>query len=166
VNQSYAVLVNKEGYLPFSLNFDLTQRENAQSYHLDMPMNPINSKAENVLNNVFFDLAKATLRPESRLELLNLTAYLKANPTLKIEVQGHTDSQGDAQKNLLLSEQRAMAVYQFLLQEGIAANRISYKGFGSKQPVISDAEIAALNSEAQKAAAHQKNRRTTYTIIP
>lgn len=166
VDQSYAVFVNKEGYLPFSLNFDLTQRENAQSYHLDMPMNPINSKAENVLNNVFFDLAKATLRPESRIELLNLAAYLKANPTLKIEVQGHTDSQGDAQKNLILSEQRAMAVYQFLLEEGIAANRISYKGFGSKQPVVSDAEIAALNTEAQKAAAHQKNRRTTYTIIP
>ncbi len=166
VDQSYAVFVNKEGYLPFSLNFDLTQRENAQSYHLDMPMNPINSKAENVLNNVFFDLAKATLRPESRVELLNLAAYLKANPTLKIEVQGHTDSQGDAQKNLILSEQRAMAVYQFLLEEGIAANRISYKGFGSKQPVVSDAEIAALNTEAQKAAAHQKNRRTTYTIIP
>jgi len=166
VDQSYAVFVNKEGYLPFSLNFDLTQRENAQSYHLDMPMNPINSKAENVLNNVFFDLAKATLRPESRVELLNLAAYLKANPTLKIEVQGHTDSQGDAQKNLILSEHRAMAVYQFLLEEGIAANRISYKGFGSKQPVVSDAEIAALNTEAQKAAAHQKNRRTTYTIIP
>ena len=166
VDQSYAVFVNKEGYLPFSLNFDLTQRENAQSCHLDMPMNPINSKAENVLNNVFFDLAKATLRPESRVELLNLAAYLKANPTLKIEVQGHTDSQGDAQKNLILSEQRAMAVYQFLLEEGIAANRISYKGFGSKQPVVSDAEIAALNTEAQKAAAHQKNRRTTYTIIP
>lgn len=166
VDQSYAVLVNKEGYLPFSLNFDLTRKENAQSYHLDMPLNPVNSKAENILNNVFFDLAKATLRPESRLELLNLAAYLKANPTLKIEVQGHTDSQGDAQKNLTLSEQRAMAVYQFLLQEGIAANRISYKGFGSKVPVISDAAIAALTTEAQKAAAHQKNRRTSYTIMP
>ena len=59
-----------------------------------------------------------------------------------------------------------MAVYQFLLQEGIAANRISYKGFGSKVPVISDAAIAALTTEAQKAAAHQKNRRTSYTIMP
>lgn len=166
VNQSYAVLVNKDGYLPFSLNFDLTQKENAQSYHLDMPLNPVNSKAENVLNNVFFDLNKATLRSESRIELLNLAVYLKANPGLKIEIQGHTDSQGDAQKNLVLSEQRAMAVYQFLLNEGIAANRLSYKGFGSKVPVITDATIATLTTETQKAAAHQKNRRTTYTIIP
>ena len=166
IDRSYAVLVNKQGYLPFSLNFDLTLKENAQSYHLDMPLNPISSRVENVLNNVFFDLAKATLRPESRVELLNLANYLKANASLKIEVQGHTDSQGDAQKNMLLSEQRAKAVYDFLLKEGIAAERISYRGYGSKNPVITDAQIAALASEAEKAAAHQKNRRTTYTIMP
>lgn len=166
VDRSYAVLVNKEGYLPFSLNFDLTQKENAQSYHLDMPLNPIHWKVENVLNNVFFDLAKATLRPESRIELINLVNYLKTNSSLKIEVQGHTDSQGDAQKNMVLSEQRAKAVYDFLLKEGIAAERISYKGFGSLKPVITDAQIAALTTDAQKAAAHQKNRRTTYIILP
>jgi outer membrane protein OmpA-like peptidoglycan-associated protein/tetratricopeptide (TPR) repeat protein len=166
INRSYAVLVNKQGYLPFSLNFDLTLKENAQSYHLDMPLNPINSKVENVLNNVFFDLAKATLRPESRIELMNLANYLKANPSLKIEVQGHTDSQGDAQKNMILSEQRAKAVYDFLLKEGITAERINYRGFGSLKPVITDVQIAALTTDAQKAAAHQKNRRTTYTIMP
>jgi outer membrane protein OmpA-like peptidoglycan-associated protein len=166
IDRSYAVLVNKQGYLPFSLNFDLTLKENAQSYHLDMPLNPISSRVENVLNNVFFDLAKATLRPESRVELLNLANYLKVNASLKIEVQGHTDSQGDAQKNMLLSEQRAKAVYDFLLKEGIAAERISYRGYGSKNPVITDAQIAALASDAEKAAAHQKNRRTTYTIMP
>jgi len=166
INRSYAVLVNKQGYLPFSLNFDLTLKENAQSYHLDMPLNPISSKGENVLNNVFFDLAKATLRPESRIELMNLANYLKANPSLKIEVQGHTDSQGDAQKNMILSEQRAKAVYDFLLKEGITAERINYRGFGSLKPVITDVQIAALTTDAQKAAAHQKNRRTTYTIMP
>ncbi|MEN9742861.1 MAG: hypothetical protein RLZZ65_666 [Bacteroidota bacterium] len=164
VDRTYAVLVNKEGYHPFSLNFDLTIKENAQSYQLDMPLNPLNSQAENVLSNVFFDLAKATLRPESRVELLNLSAYLKANPKLKIEIQGHTDSQGDAQKNLVLSEQRAKAVYDFLITDGIQANRLSYKGFGSTVPVITDAQIAALPTEAQKAAAHQKNRRTSYTM--
>jgi outer membrane protein OmpA-like peptidoglycan-associated protein/tetratricopeptide (TPR) repeat protein len=166
INRSYAVLVNKQGYLPFSLNFDLTLKENAQSYHLEMPLNPISSKVENVLNNVFFDLAKATLRPESRIELMNLANYLKANPSLKIEVQGHTDSQGDAQKNMILSEQRAKAVYDFLLKEGITAERINYRGFGSLKPVITDVQIAALTTDAQKAAAHQKNRRTTYTIMP
>lgn len=164
VDRTYAVIVNKEGYHPFSLNFDLTLKENAQSYQLDMPLNPLNSQAENVLNNVFFDLAKATLRPESRVELLNLSAYLKANPKLKIEIQGHTDSQGDAQKNLVLSEQRAKAVYDFLITDGIQANRLSYKGFGSTVPVITDAQIAALPTEGQKAAAHQKNRRTSYTM--
>ena len=166
INRSYAVLVNHPGYLPFSLNFDFTNNENAQSYQLDMPLNPMNSVAENVLNNVFFDLGKATLRPESKIELLNLSQYLKKNAAIKIEIQGHTDSQGDAAKNLALSEARAKAVFDFLVNEGIAANRLSYKGFGSTQAIISNEAIANLKDPKQIAAAHQKNRRTCYKIVP
>lgn len=166
VNHSYAVLVNHQGYHPFSLNFDFTNSETAQSYKLDMPLNPLASTAENILNNVFFDLGKATLRPESKVELLNLSSYLKKNPKLQIEIQGHTDSQGDAAKNLLLSDARSKAVYQFLIQEGIDAARLTYKGYGSSQPIVSDAAIAQLSNPAQVAAAHQKNRRTSYKILP
>jgi len=166
INRSYAVLVNHPGYLPFSLNFDFTKLENAQSYMLDMPLNPMNSVAENILNNVFFDLGKATLRPESQIELRNLSNYLKKNPKLKIELQGHTDSQGDAAKNMVLSEARAKAVYDFLLLEGIEAARLSFKGYGSSQAIISAAAIANMTSAAEIAAAHQKNRRTSYKILP
>ena len=166
INRSYAVLVNHPGYLPFSLNFDFTNIENAQSYQLDMPLNPMNSVAENILNNVFFDLGKATLRPESKIELLNLSQYLKKNAAIKIEIQGHTDSQGDAAKNLALSEARAKAVFDFLVNEGIAANRLSYKGYGSTQAIISNEAIANLKDPKQIAAAHQKNRRTCYKIVP
>lgn len=166
VNHSYAVLVNHQGYLPFSLNFDFTNSENAQSYKLEMPLNPLNSTAENILNNVFFDLGKATLRPESKVELLNLSTYLKKNPKLKIEIQGHTDSQGDASKNLILSNARSKAVLDFLVQEGIDPSRLTYKGYGSSQPIISDVEIAKLSNSSEIAAAHQKNRRTSYKILP
>jgi outer membrane protein OmpA-like peptidoglycan-associated protein len=166
VNHSYAVLVNHQGYHPFSLNFDFTNLETAQSYKLEMPLNPLASTAENILNNVFFDLGKATLRPESKVELLNLSSYLKMHPKLKIEIQGHTDSQGDAAKNLVLSDARSKAVYQFLIQEGIDPARLSFKGYGSSQPIVSDTAIAQLANPAEIAAAHQKNRRTSYKILP
>jgi len=131
-----------------------------------MPLNPMNSVAENILNNVFFDLGKVTLRPESQIELRNLSNYLKKNPKLKIELQGHTDSQGDAAKNMVLSEARAKAVYDFLLLEGIEAARLSFKGYGSSQAIISAAAIANMTTAAEIAAAHQKNRRTSYKILP
>lgn len=166
VNRSYAVLVNHPGYHPFSLNFDLTNLADAKSYLLDMPLNPLSSTVENVLNNVFFDLGKATLREESKVELSNLSSYLRKNPQLKIEIQGHTDSRGDATQNLQLSEGRAKAVYEFLILEGIAANRLTFKGYGSTQPIVGNEVIAQLNDAAQLEAAHQKNRRTCYKIVP
>ena len=88
------------------------------------------------------------------------------NATVKIEIQGHTDNQGDAAKNLVLSEARAKTVYDFLINEGIAANRLAYKGFGSAQPIIGNETIMALKDPKQIAAAHQKNRRTSYKILP
>ena len=166
IEHRYAVLVNHPGYHPFSLNFDFTRLETSQNYTLNMPLNPVNSTAENILNNVFFDLAKASLRPESKVELINLSAYLKRNPSIKIEIQGHTDSQGDADQNLILSNSRARTVADFLVQEGIAAERLTYKGYGSGQPLITDAQIAQLNNASEIAAAHQKNRRTSYKILP
>ena len=166
IDHQYAVLVNHPGYHPFSLNFDFTRLETSQNYTLNMPLNPVNSTAENILNNVFFDLAKASLRPESKVELINLSAYLKRNPSIRIEIQGHTDSQGDADQNLILSNSRARAVADFLVQEGIAAERLTYKGYGSGQPLITDAQIAQLKNASEIAAAHQKNRRTSYKILP
>jgi outer membrane protein OmpA-like peptidoglycan-associated protein len=65
-----------------------------------------------------------------------------------------------------LSEARAKAVFDFLVNEGIAANRLSYKGFGSTQAIISNEAIANLKDPKQIAAAHQKNRRTCYKIVP
>ena len=166
VNREYAIQVTQNGYAPYSLNFNLKIPDGSDHYHLDIPMNPLTSSTENVLANVFFDLGKATLRKESAIELKNLGAFLKRNPSLKIELGGHTDSRGNDTDNILLSTERAKTVYNYLItNEGIAANRLSYKGYGKTQVIITDKTIESLKSLEEKELAHQKNRRTVYKIM-
>jgi len=164
INREYAISVTYPGYFPYSLNFNLLIPDGKDSYHLDIAMNPETSQQENVLANVFFDLGKSTLRPESKVELNGLVNYLKRNPFIKIELGGHTDSRGNKEDNIKLSNDRAKSVYDFLIAGGISADRLTYKGYGSTKPIITDAEISKL-SEIEKEQAHQKNRRTVYTIL-
>lgn len=165
INRDYAIQVTYPGYFPYSLNFNLKLEEGQKSFHLDIPLNPESSSEENVLANVFFDLNKSTLRPESKLELNKFASYLKSNPKMKIELGGHTDSRGNKDENLKLSADRAKSVYEYLISTGIPAERMGYKGYGSTQPIISDEEITKLTSSQEKEIAHQKNRRTVYKII-
>ena len=102
-NRQYVIDVSFPGYSPTSLGFDLTYTENKTSYHLDIPLNPIGSGKENILQNIYFDLNSAKLRRESFVELGNLAAFLRENPSLKIELGGHTDTRGEALDNLNLS---------------------------------------------------------------
>ena len=117
-----------------------------------------------VLDNVFFDLARAKLRPESRIELDKMVTFLENNPAICIELHGHTDTRGNDQDNLVLSQNRAKAVYQYLIDHGIVKERLAHRGFGETQPKISNEEIAKLGTESAKEAAHQENRRTEYII--
>jgi outer membrane protein OmpA-like peptidoglycan-associated protein len=87
------------------------------------------------LDNVFFDVNKATLRPESHEALEKLRDLLNRYPSMEIEIQGHTDSDGDEAANLALSENRAKSVVKHLIDEGTAAPRLSAKGFGESQPI-------------------------------
>lgn len=165
-NRQYVIDVSFPGYSPTSLGFDLTYTENKTSYHLDIPLNPIGSGKENILQNIYFDLNSAKLRKESFVELGNLAAFLRENPSLKIELGGHTDTRGEALDNLKLSSDRAKSVYDYLITtEGIQANRLSFKGYGETMPIVSDKEITTLSSEQEKEKAHQKNRRTVYKIL-
>ena len=118
-----------------------------------------------LLENVFFDLGKATLRPESFVELDKLLEFLQKNPSIKIEIGGHTDTRGDDKENLTLSTNRAKSVFDYLLGKGIAMERLTFKGYGETQPVVTDAAIAKLASDKEKETAHQSNRRTEYKII-
>ena len=165
INKDYALFVEKDGYLPYSVNFTLTVPENSNDpYHRDIPLLADQVGGTVTLENVFFDLDSYNLRSESYIELDKLVQYLKDNPALKIELQGHTDTQGDDAHNMELSHNRAKSVYEYLISKGVTKERLSYKGYGETEPVVSDAEIAAMKTDKEKKDAHQKNRRTVYKI--
>ena len=140
-------------------------KENQTAFELKIPLVPIGSDIPVVLANVFFDLNKTDLRKESFVELNKLRDLLQKNPQLKIEIRGHTDTRGDAQENLVLLEGRANAVKEYLIQQGIEANRLSSKGYGETQPKISDSDIAKLKNSIEQEKAHQNNRRTEYKFM-
>lgn len=166
INCEYVLNVSYPGYNFFSQNFNMTVPDNQEVVHMDVPMVPISSAGIPVaLKNVFFDLNKASLRPESFIELNKLRDFLKNNPTLRIEIAGHTDTRGDASDNQKLSDARAKSVMDYLIAQGIDAKRLTSKGYGETKPIISDEAIAKLASEKEKEKAHQENRRTEYVIL-
>jgi len=165
VNKEYVLNVSYPGYLFFSQNFNMTLPDNQEAFHMDVPMVSITADIPVSLKNVFFDLAKATLRPESHIELNKLVDFMVKNPSLKIEIAGHTDTRGDAKANLILSQDRANSVVQYLIEKGINASRLVAKGYGESKPLIADAEIEKMATEQEKEIAHQENRRTEYRII-
>ncbi len=165
-NEDYALSVSYPGYTFFSQNFNMTLADNQESFHMDVPMVSVSNTVNPVtLKNVFFDLGLATLRPESYVELNKLRDFLKANPTLKIEIGGHTDTRGDNAENQKLSEARAKSVKDYLIQQGIETSRLSSKGYGETMPIYSDEVIAKMPTEKEKEKAHQENRRTEYKIV-
>jgi peptidoglycan-associated lipoprotein len=107
------------------------------------------------LENIFFDLDKSSLRPESKIELDKFAEFLTQYPELKIEIGGHTDNRGDKVYNQKLSEARAKAVVDYLVGKGVDGKRLSWKGYGDTMPTVKDAQ-----TEEQ----HQLNRRIEYTI--
>jgi outer membrane protein OmpA-like peptidoglycan-associated protein/Tol biopolymer transport system component len=165
LNREYALNVTYPGYSFFSKNFNMTNPEGLEAIHMDVPMTPLTSDLPVVLANVFFDLTKATLRQESYVELEKLLDFLTKNPSMKIEISGHTDTRGDDKENMKLSADRAKAVYDYLVNKGISADRLSHKGYGESKPMISDAEISKLATEKEREAAHQSNRRTEYRVV-
>jgi outer membrane protein OmpA-like peptidoglycan-associated protein/outer membrane protein assembly factor BamD (BamD/ComL family) len=163
--RDYAIFVSYPNYSDYSLNFSLKNQDDNEPFKLNIPLEPVIENANVRLENVFFDLGKSTLRPESQIELNRLVDHLKQNSTMTIEIGGHTDSRGNAQENLVLSQSRAKAVMDYLISQGIAASRLTAKGYASSQPVFTDEQIAAMASNQERERAHQLNRRTEYKII-
>jgi len=154
-NKDYALNVSCEGYLFHSENFSLKNQSATDPLVLDVPLYPIEIGGKVVLRNIFFDVDKYNLKDESKVELDKLVAFLKANPGLKIEISGHTDNTGIKQKNIDLSKNRAKAVMDYLVQQGIVANRLSFKGYADTQPIA--------DNKTEKG--RQLNRRTEFKII-
>ncbi|MDB5252626.1 MAG: hypothetical protein JWP27_1795 [Flaviaesturariibacter sp.] len=107
------------------------------------------------LNNVHFDTGKPTLRTDSFRELDEIAAYMKEKPAERYEIGGHTDNVGRQADNLRLSQQRADAVKAYLVRKGIAASRLSAKGYGDSLPV----------GDNSTEDGRQANRRTEVTIL-
>ncbi len=141
--KDYSLSVTKEGYTFYSENFALTEIKNADKpFVLKIELQPLATASTNtvtakpiVLKNVFFEIGSAKLRSESQPELEQLRKLLSDNVGIKIQINGHTDNVGNDTDNQTLSENRAKAVYDFLIQKGISAARLSYKGFGESQPI-------------------------------
>jgi OOP family OmpA-OmpF porin len=107
------------------------------------------------LNNIFFEYAKADLKPESYPELMRVVKFMNDNPLVAIEIGGHTDSIGNAQSNLALSKARAESVEQYIVKAGVPESRVTAKGYGKSRPLASNS-----NEEGR-----QQNRRVEFTIL-
>jgi outer membrane protein OmpA-like peptidoglycan-associated protein/tetratricopeptide (TPR) repeat protein len=135
--KNYGIVASEEGYLFQSLNIDIPPDKD----HIDLPpikLKKIRAGSNMVLNNIFFDFDKASLRPDSKPELARVLNLLKNNPGMKIEISGHTDNKGSAAYNQKLSEARAKSVIDFLSSSGIEKSRLTYKGYGFTNPVASN----------------------------
>ena len=152
--KNYGIAVKADGYLFHSENFDLPKgsADNLVNKVIELKNIKIGNKIE--LRNIFFDTGKSILRSESNAELDRLVKLMKDVPALKIEISGHTDNTGSAKLNNSLSQDRAQAVVNYLKTKGIAAARMTAKGYGSTQPIASNASSSG----------RQQNRRTEFVI--
>jgi outer membrane protein OmpA-like peptidoglycan-associated protein len=151
----YQFEVEKTGYLYYSENFTAPFSNEFQIIVKDANLKKIVKGSKIILKNVFFDLGKAHLRDESKLELELLFDLLSKNPSIMIEVSGHTDNIGSAEDNLKLSTDRAKEVYNYLILKGVKSEKLRYAGYGKDKPIATnDTELG-----------RQKNRRTEFEII-
>ena len=155
LGKDYAFNVNRKGYLFYSDNFMLSQKPPDSTYEKNIPLQPIETNASVVLNNIFFDTKKYELDPKSQIELDRLVQLLKDNPSVKIEIGGHTDNVGKPADNLTLSNNRAKSVVTYLIGKGIAAQRLVAKGYGETKPV----------ADNKTEEGRRKNRRTELRVV-
>lgn len=153
---NYGVATERNGYLFNSINFNVPKFAEYQEIdtHIIMVKAEVGSKV--VLKNIFFDSGKSDLKQESLVELENIQKLLAGNPNLKVQINGHTDNVGSVSTNKVLSLKRATAVVDYLVSHGIAASRLSAKGYGSERPIVSNDD---------ETGGREINRRTEIEIL-
>lgn len=150
---NYGLSIHHPGYLFYSYNFPVDKQNSYQ--RLDILLEPISSKSTVVLKNVFYETGNYKLKNESKSELDRLVKFLEMNPTVKLEVAGHTDNIGTDANNLDLSQKRAIEIVNYLTAAGIDKTRLKAKGYGASKPI---ADNGTEDGRAQ-------NRRTEVSII-
>ena len=151
LGEDYGFLAGAAGYIAVSEHLDLRTAKVNDVVERDLTLVPIKTRQPIRLNNVFFKTNEAVLLPESQRELDRLAKLLRDNPTMAIEVAGHTDAQADAAFNMTLSQARAGAVTAYLVKAGIAAGRLQARGYGLTKPVATNSteEGRALNRRVE-----------------
>jgi outer membrane protein OmpA-like peptidoglycan-associated protein len=152
----------------------------SKEYDLQFPLASITAPV--LIDNIFYDFDKATLRPESTKALDELVKLLNENPNVTIELSAHCDYKGSSAYNKLLSQRRAEAVVKYLIDKGIARDRLSPVGYGKEKPkiirkkltekytwmkendVLTEEYITKLDKEKQEIC-NQLNRRTEFIVL-
>jgi flagellar motor protein MotB len=152
----YGINVSKTGYLFYSENFMFEGIHTVMEPLIKMiSLNPVKVGEKMLLANVFYEIDRWELKKESISELDNLTDLLRYNKDFVVEIGGYTDSTGTAEHNLVLSEKRALSVVNYLISNGISAERLKYKGYGNTFPIGDN-----VTTEGRRL-----NRRTEVKII-
>lgn len=153
--KNYGFLAETNGFIAINENLNLKNVTEFKELKSDLTLVPIEVGQKVRLNNIFFDFKSFELLPQSFNELNRVVELLIANPDLKIEIQGHTDNVGSIERNKLLSENRALSVYNYLLNKNVPKSKIHSVGFGKDKPIVPN------DTEENRA----KNRRVEFMII-
>jgi outer membrane protein OmpA-like peptidoglycan-associated protein len=159
--KDYNISYDAEGFLFYSENRNIPKNTNYYEIYRPIQLPPIIVGSKVVLNNVFFDFDKATLRQTSNIELRNIVRFLNKYPKIVVEISGHTDSKGDPKYNLKLSDDRAAAVTNYLIEKGIKKERMRSKGYGETMPAAPNKNPDGSDNPEGR----QLNRRVELKII-
>lgn len=154
-NQKYGYVASAKGYFPSSGEFDLSKPASAQEIVAEILLSPVAVGEAVTLNNIYFQVTKFDLLPNSYPQLDQLVKLLKENPQAEIRVEGHTDNVGDFDENIKLSLERANSVKKYLVSKGIESSRVEPKGYGPTRPI----------SKGSTDEERQKNRRVEFVIL-
>lgn len=162
-DMQYKIFVYKANHITPNGKFISTQgvtqftyMDSLHGYDMNFSLPRIEKDREYEVEDIYYDVDKYELRPESILQLENLVTLMLNNPSICIQINSHTDERASDLYNLILSNNRAKAVVDFLVSKGVDVNRLTWKGWGESNP---------LYSNAQTEIEHQANRRTTFSII-
>ncbi|MBP5778095.1 MAG: OmpA family protein [Prevotella sp.] len=176
----YVFLATCKGFLNHQEQLKVEPVTKSEEYVLQFPL--ANISAPVLIENIFYDFDKATLRPESQTALDELVNLLNENPNITIELSAHTDYKGSDQYNERLSQRRAESVVNYLIEHGIASDRLTPKGYGEGKPkkikrkvaekypflkegdVLTEEFVTALPEEQQDQC-NQLNRRTEFIVL-
>ncbi|NOQ24602.1 MAG: OmpA family protein [Bacteroidales bacterium] len=154
--KDYGVELTAKDYLFFVEITNLSQKQVIESkITANFQLDKIDVGAKMVLDNIFFETNKATIKPESTTELERLATLLIENPTIRLEISGHTDNVGSYRANQKLSESRAKSVVDYMVSKGVGSSRLEYKGYSFNQPI-------ADNGTAE---GRSKNRRVEFKVL-